>query len=295
MRKLLLATIVIAALAILASCQRSVSESERGISDSQATHPWQLPSGQQDWTRSMAGAEQAREIPPDGAVDLPLARGPQFSGTDTIDVGLLPGSWVMVGMVANERLDLRSNTAYSTLVLQRNGMFRLFIYEEGELARSLDGNWQKTEPGVITLVQTDQSGRAQPVAMYSEMFGTDFLYMWNYGDHRGYWYARQTMDEPYQQIEYNRYDSNLGKILLSNVGQQSYYGELTTPEGTVWQLNGYLVDGILNMAWIDSDNNASGFAAFIVEENWDRLRGVYWKNDYEAAPFTDEWLAEADR
>ncbi len=294
MMAILRMTIFLALALLAAACQRSVSDSERGISDVQATHPWQLPSGAQDYTNVQAGADR-KPIPADGQVEQRLERGPQFSGTDTLDEGLLPGSWVMVGICSNERLDLRSHKEYATMVLQQSGGLRVFDYDDGVLGTTIQGSWRKSAPGVLVFSRNDQNGVPQDSEVSAEMFGPDFLYIWSYSGRWGNWYVRQTMDEPYQQIGYNRYTSDLGSILFTNSGQQSFYGELTTPEGSVWQLNGYLVDGVLNMAWVDSRNNASGFAAFIIEDGWDRLRGVYWKNDYEAAPFTDQWLAEADR
>ncbi|MCB1221052.1 MAG: hypothetical protein H7A35_00285 [Planctomycetales bacterium] len=287
-------TLIILLLLATASCQRSMSGEERGISGNNATHPWQLPSGSDDYVRRPTLADTP-EIPADGEVDRPLGRGPDFLPQDTLEEGLLPGSWVMVGSCVNERLDLQSNTVYNTLTIQSNGMFRLFVYGDGQLSRETSGNWDKTAPGVLTLLVNDQNGNPITTEMYCEMFDADFLFMWSYSDHRGYWYARQVLDEPVQQIGWNRYDSNLGTFTFTNVGRQSYYGVLTTADGSSWQLNGYLVDGILNLAWSDSANNGSGFAAFIVEDDWDRLRGTWWKNDYEARPFSDAFLAQADR
>jgi hypothetical protein len=293
--RILLGTALAVLLCGSLSCRRSISEEERGISELQATHPWELPAGRDAYISDSVRSRQNTDIPPDGKVEKVPARGPQFSETDTLDVGKLAGSWVMVGIVANERMSLRSNSDYSTLVLQQNSSYKLFDYNDNELSATLSGEWRKTKPGVIGLFASGQSGHADSREVHSELFAEDFFYMWDYSGHWGNWFVRQTRDEPEVMIGYNRYNSNLGHIVLTNVGKASYSGEMTTEEGHVWQLSGYLVDGILNMAWTDVYNNASGFAAFIVEDNWDRLRGAYWKNDYEARPFSAEWLAEADR
>ncbi|MEZ5339309.1 MAG: hypothetical protein R3F46_13750 [bacterium] len=281
-------------LTCLAGCQRSSSEADRGLASASATHPWQLPSGSTAYSRTPLAAESP-DIPADGKVQRPLGRGPQFRDIDTLDEQLIPGSWVQVGQCVNEKLDLRSHANYATLTFQENGGFRQLVYSDGEIGNEISGSWDKTAPGVLTMVISDQNGNPIVSDLYCELFGTDFLYMWSYSDHLGLWFARQALDEPLQRIGWNRFDSNLGQILLSNVGSTSYYGELTTAEGSVWQLNGYLVDGILNMAWIDADNNAAGFAAFIVEGDWDALNGTLWKSDYEAAPFSGAFIATADR
>ncbi|MCB1217980.1 hypothetical protein KDL44_11345 [bacterium] len=279
---------------LLSACQRSNPDADRGLANARATHPWQLPSGSRDYNRTLPGSDTP-EIPADGKVQRPLGRGPQFNENDTIDEQLVPGSWVQVGQCINEKLDLRNSSNYNTLTFQANGSFRQLIYGDGEITGEISGVWDKTAPGVLTMTVSDQNGSPLISELHCEMFGRDFLFMWSYSDHLGLWYARQVQDEPLQMIGWNRYDSNLGEIFLSNVGKDSYYGELTTSEGSSWQLNGYLVDGILNMAWIDSANNASGFAAFTVEGDWDTLNGTLWKNDYEAAPFAGPFTASADR
>lgn len=293
--RILLAICLAALLLGSLACRRTMSEEERGISQLQATHPWELPGGQDGYISDSVLSQQNVEIPPDGKVEKVPARGPQLSEMDTLDVGKLLGSWVMVGIVANEKMSLRSNSDYSTLVLQQSNSYKLFDYNDSELSETLTGQWRKTKPGVIGLFPSGQTGQSDSREVHSELFADDFFYMWDYTGHWGNWFVRQTQDEPAAMIGYNRYNSNLGHIVLTNVGKASYSGEMTTEEGSVWQLSGYLVDGILNMSWTDAHNNASGFAAFIIEDNWDRLRGVYWKNDYEARPFSAEWLAEADR
>ena len=281
--------------AVCLACQRSTSDEERSISKLRATHPWQLPGSGNDYSAAGEFGGQQEEIPADGKVELPPARGPQLAETDTLDVDLLPGSWVMVALVTNEQMGLRTTADYSTLVLQESNAFRVFDYNDGELGNTLQGEWHKVKPGVLRLSMRGQDGQEQANEVFAELFANDFLYLWSYGGHWGNWYVRQVQDEPQALIGYNRYDSSIGSFVFSNVGKDSYYGELTSPEGSVWQLNGYLVDGILNMAWTDARNNASGYAAFIVEDDWNTLRGAYWKDDYEARPFTAEWTATADR
>ena len=285
-RLILLACLVLSLLTV--ACHRSSSEESRGKSGIDATHPWELPVNSSVFIRPGAG-NKPQLTNQDGEVVIPQSKGPILSKSDLFNSSILPGSWVMICRVLSEQMNIDAASQYSTMVFQQNGNFRLNQYANRELGNTVEGNWTKEEPGYLTMYITNQQGQQIITRMNAEMFGNDFLYLWYEEARQGFWLARQSMDEPYAKIDHNRYETNRGELLMSNVGLDSYSGELTTSDGSVWTVSGYLVDGILNAVWTDKANQAAGFGAFIIRDNWTTLDGVIWRDDYEDLPFSQQW------
>ncbi len=122
------------------------------------------------------------------------------------------------------------------------------------------------------------------------MFGEDFFFFWSYNGSVGMWFARLP-GESTPRIEHNHFSSNLGDIHLESVNDNVFYG---TAEGEYARdIAGIYTNGILLMRWEEPDTSAAGYAAFIVAPDWSELNGVWWIDDYEAAPFGGPYTAQS--
>lgn len=266
---------------VVCGCPREAMDSGDQHPAGTATHPWELS----DWELPAELAEVSEHSSADYSaadeVAPPTLRGPAFSPTDSLDPGLLAGRWLQICQVSAEKMHLVPVGEMDLLELQPQGHAAYYRVEQRE-AQPLEGSWRKVEPGVMGL----SFGSEQEGHFFGELFAATFLYIWNYDHQIGYWFAR-IPPEATTTIEANSFATSRGALRLADVVAQSYNGTVTgASEATV---AGYYESGILTMRWEDEAGNVAGFAAFIVAPDWSELTGVWWLDDYEAAPFGGGW------
>lgn len=267
-------------LLLVVGCQRDRDPS--AIAQATATHPWELEGWQ-------APSELDRRIPAGGEdydvdqqVEIPTRHGPVLPETDTLDPQLLPGAWLQICYIKEEKLGLVPPGEMNVLDLRPDGSGIYVAYHNYEGVRH-EGTWLKSRPGVVQLA-FGEHGVAQD--MYGQLFEEEFLYLWNYDSQEGLWLARARPDRS-STIEANHFDTTRGELQLTTVVAQSYQGKLLAENEVV--VAGYYELGVLSMRWEDERGNLGGYAAFIVGEDWRDLTGVWWIDDYQAAPFGGGW------
>jgi hypothetical protein len=184
--------------------------------------------------------------------------------------------------VREEQVSLILPGNMNLLELGSRGEGTLFVRHEGE-GEQVSSGWRKTSPGKIEL----EFGGGTQLPYYGELYQGLFLYVWNYDYQEGYWFVR-VPDRATPRIGANRFDHTRGELHLTNVVAQSYEGTITGESELV--VNGYYQDGVLTMRWEDSAGNQAGYAAYVADPEWQSLTGVWWIDDYEAAPFAGSWV-----
>lgn len=287
MERMRILPVILLLAAVVCGCPRDVVDDTGQRSAGTATHPWELSGWELPSELAEVSEESSAAFSAADEVTPPALRGPAFSPTDTMDPALLPGRWLQVCQVSAEKMNLVPVGEMDLLELQPNGYATYYRVEQRE-AQPLEGSWRKVEPGVLGLsFGTEQEGH-----FYGEMFAGSFLYIWNYDHQVGYWFAR-VPPEGTGTIEANSFSTSRGALRLADVVAQSYSGTVTgTSEVTV---AGYYESGVLTMRWEDEAGSAAGFAAFIVAPDWSELAGVWWRDDYEAAPFGASWDGQREQ
>jgi hypothetical protein len=271
----------VTALVLAAGCEREMPPEDSGR-QATASHPWELPG----WTvpPELSAVSPLASEPYDSVdeVDLPTRHGPVLPEQDTLDPAILPGLWQQVCYVNQEKLNLIPVGGMNLMELQAGGYSAFYSVQNGETAM-MDGNWRKSAAGVVELAF---GADGVPQAMYGQLYEDDFLYLWNYENQRGLWFARARPDAA-PQIGANRFDTTRGELFLKDVVSQSYQGTVSADNEII--VAGYYDKGVLSMRWEDERGNLGGYAAFIVSEDWQTLKGVWWIDDYQAAPFGGPW------
>lgn len=272
------------ALAILGGCPRSYPEGQNPAEYAKVTHPWEQPGWQppQPVTGPDVPAASTQE-----QVQTPEKRGPVLSQEDTLVEQQLTGRWLQVCTAVNETLQLAPPGQRFVLQLEPNGTASYHLDREGK-TQVVEGEWHKTQPGVISFRMGQDTAET---AMYSQLYSGQFLYMWNYDHQQGLWYVRLP-EQAAARISANRFSTTRGELKLATVMQNQFSGTLTD-SGAVTDVTGYYESGVLGLSWVDKARNSSGFAMFIVSPDWQTLSGVWWLNDYEAAPFGGDWQGTA--
>lgn len=268
------------ALLLLAGCQREPAPG--GTAAGTATHPWELPNWQAPPELSNKLQSQAEAYQPDQQVETPHLRGPVLPENDTLDPRYVAGSWLQVCYVKAEKLGLVPPGEMNVLDLQPDGKGTYLAFHDYKAVRH-EGTWSKGKPGIVELT-FGQKGVTQD--MYGQLFENDFLYLWSYKTQEGLWLVRAQPDMG-TTIAANHFDTTRGDLRLTNVVAQSYQGKLSAEHDIT--VAGYFEMGVLTMRWEDERGNLGGYAAFIVSPDWQTLRGVWWIDDYQTAPFGGEW------
>ncbi|GEM_PF-2142965 len=281
MEKMRILPVILLLAVAVCGCPREVTDDPGQPPTGTATHPWELS----DWELPSELAEVSDQSSVDYSAEdevaPPTLRGPAFSPTDSLDPEMLAGRWLQICQVSAEKMNLVPVGEMDMLELQPQGYAAYYRVAQGEVL-PLEGEWRKAEPGVLGL----SFGSEEEGSFYGELFAASFLYIWNYDHQVGYWFAR-IPPEATTTIEANSFDTSRGSLKLADVVAQSYRGTVTgTAEVTV---AGYYESGILSMRWEDEAGSVAGFAAFIVAADWSELTGVWWLDDYEAAPFGGGW------
>jgi len=266
------ALICVGLLLLATGCPREQPAGPRGT----ATHPWELPG----WESATAPAP-VETTESDAEIDQPARHGPSLPSEDTLDPALLPGQWLQICIVAEERMQLIPPGEMDIFQFGDNGQAYYQGVAEGQLGEPMSGSWYKTQPGVLTL---DFGGSAD---FYGELYRGAFLYLWNYDRQIGFWYAR-VPTEATAGIERNRFDTSRGPLLFTDVVGLSFSGSAGEAEEIAIS-TGYYFAGVLSLRWEDPQYHSSGYAMFIVSPDWQELMGTWWIDDYEAAPFGGSW------
>jgi len=278
MRLTISACLFIAMLLGLGACQRE-NTPEYG----DATHPWDIGDDSiASGIPELGGNQDASDGDSSGEVAVPTLRGPILSQQDTLDTDQIPGLWIQVCRVRDEKMDLYPVEEMDLLQLTPENKAILTIVSQGEIYQTIEGNWRKAAPGKFGM----SMGEYDEKVSFAEMYGPNFLYIWDYDIQLGVWYARAQQNAS-NQIEANLFDTSRGMLHFTNVVGNSYQGYLDSAHKN--DLRGMYVGGILTMRWEDQKGKLGGFAAFIVDPGWETLDGVWWIDDYEAAPFGGPW------
>lgn len=265
----------------LAACYRELPPGDPRVASS-GRHPWDagrpLPFAPQ---KAAPQAEvEAQQTEPES-----LERGPAFSPGDTLSEADIPGRYLQVVVVREEKMSQVPLGYQDILTLEPGGHFlwkNLTDWQED----TAEGSWRKPGPGKL---QLELGPDAPPVR--AEMFGRDFLYFWSSESKAGFWWAR-IPEASTDRIGFNSFSTNRGTLKLRDVVGSSFTGTVEGPR--LLRVNGNYQRGVLVLRWEEEDRSAGGYAAFIAGADWKSLQGVWWLDDYEAAPFGGQWNGTAD-
>jgi len=273
--------IVVACLLVVTGCQRDGVREAEEARGQLATHPWELPDWQMPDEVMAQRPDAAANYDAEEQVETPTKRGPSLPEIDTFDPELVPGRWLQVCMVSREQLALVPSGEMDMMELRADGKGAYHSVSQGEV-QSIEGNWEKLEAGMLAI----GFGEGDLLPMYGELRDENFLYIWNYENQQGIWFTRLPQ-EATPEIQANTYDSTRGRLHFQDVVARSYSGYV---EGeSELNMRGFYESGILTMRWEDEKNNVGGYAAFRVGPDWQEMHGVWWIDDYEAAPFGGAW------
>lgn len=282
--------ILLIALMLLANgCPRE-PDSARLAGGGTNAHPWE----QEGWEHPLRARQRALEAAQqqgsgaETAVEAPALRGPAFSADDTLVEENLPGQWLQVCTVGNERINLVSPDSMDLIELQPSGSLSwAFIGQDGQ--RFVQGYWEKTGPGQMVL----QMGDNPPTDIQAQMYGSEFLFLWSYDLKVGNWLVRLPVQGPPQVLR-NTFSTSAGNFVITQLGSLGYRGVVFGEGHYERNVGGAYFPGVLTMVWEEEATNSSGYAAFIVDPEFKSLDGVWWLDDYEAAPFGGSWTGVAD-
>jgi hypothetical protein len=276
---------VCVALLLLCGCPRTFPEGQDPAAMFTGAHAWDSPGyrgPELELQRRFAEEQQQAEIAAGGGA-LPAApgRGPEFPAQDTLIPEQMYGAYLVAGLSSGEQQFLLPVGEQDTFRFDSGGFVTF-----GSLAQwkesVQDGRWRKLRPGVITLT----FGGAAPAEFHGQLFRDDFLYIWNYEQKSGFWMARLP-EQAEERLRAGRYETSRGTLEITEVVGASLTGRVTGRQQMT--VSGYYNRGILSLRWEMDDRTGTGFAAFIVSPDGKRLKGAWWVDDYEAAPFGGEW------
>jgi hypothetical protein len=269
---------------LIAGCPRTYPEGVDPQAQVRGSHPWDSPAFDgKELARTQDSADDQRmEASGGGVIDARPERGPAFPEQDTLDESKLVGSWLVVAATADEKQYILPTSDQDTFELQPRGYLVYHAVADWKDTTS-DGHWKKVKPGVLGI--SIGSG-GQITEFSSQLYEDGFLYMWSYDQRSGLWMAR--LPEKYtDRLEANRFDTTRGTLVLSDVVGTSFSGKVAGTRSMT--VSGFYNRGIISMRWDQDDRTGSGFAMFIVSPDWKSLKGAWWIDDYEAAPFSGPW------
>jgi hypothetical protein len=275
--------LILALCLIIAGCPRT-AEINSTRANAKATHPWELP-GWQDPRITQLPQGNAEVRGTGGKVELPSGRGPALPDTDSMDPQLVPGAWMRICSVAEERFILNEVALQDVMQFAEGGAVVFYTNLNGK-PTTINGSWRKMDFGVVGLTMN----RADEEPFYGQIFQHDFMYMWSYRHGRGWWTVR-VPEQRLQALPYNRFKTSRGDLLIKTTLGPDITG-VVSGAGNM-EVSGYFREGILSLRWADKKNNAKGYAAFIVSADGSQLRGAWWLADFQAAPFGGIWDGEA--
>jgi hypothetical protein len=265
------------------------SEEARALGQSQRRYPWLTPgelrgSSTAGNTARRSGSENiglgARfELPND------LGRHPSINQVDTLDPASIVGEWLLVAHVNQEQIVLHEPGSFFPFSFMPDGRMSMMQMSSGQVTSVIDGVWDKPGPGQFSM----GIGRSEPLLYYGEMLNRDFFYIWTFSSKNGLWLVRRPQS-PSDSIRANEFVFESGqRMKFSAVRGNVIEGYIDGP--TFTKIAGGYALGVLNLRWVDESSNSEGYAAFIVSDDWSQLHGVWWLDDYEAAPLGGSWLA----
>jgi hypothetical protein len=269
--------------AVLCSgCPRDMEGAGYSAQRSTATYPWE-PRGEQAGQAELQQQESPSEV--NAQVAIPAGeRWPALSGKDTLDEMTLAGNWLRVAFMEGERIRLLEPELVDHLQLRPDNSFTLSYPSNapGGARRPIDGNWSKVGAGLIELAITG----GDTLTLNAQQFRDDFLFFWSKEARQSFWYVR-VQPSASQRLSRNRWKTSLGEMRIGNVIQDRFEFEVSGPSTRTG--TGYYQDGILRLRWEDEQSSAGGYGAFIASPDLSQLKGVWWIDDYEAAPFGGAW------
>jgi len=268
------------ALVFIAGCPRD--RDPQALAQATASHPWELESWQMPPELSAVKQPALPEYDEEQQVEIPNRHGPVLPEQDTLDPQLLPGTWLQVCYTKTERLYLVPPGEMNMIDLRPDGSGTYYAIHEYK-PEQYEGGWSKIRPGVIEMGFGEDAVSQE---MYGQLYQEDFLYLWNYDSQQGLWLVRARPDMG-AAIEANHFDTSRGEMKLTDVVGQSFQGQLLAENEIV--IAGYYELGVLSMRWEDERGRLGGYAAFLVGQDWQELTGVWWIDDYQAAPFGGTW------
>ncbi len=269
--------LLVAAALLLTACPRQYSADNPPPQAGTATHPWEL----QGWKSPVEMPEQ-NGADTTAQVELPPDIAPQLPTQDLLDPGQLPGLWLQVCHVFNERVNMVTPDDMDEMELQEGGPVVYRTISAGQ-AVTTEGSWEKTKPGRLQIKVA--GGRA--AEYYAVLYRDEFLYIWDEERREADWFVKIPLI-PSDRIKANDFDTTLGALKLTSVVGNSCEGTLTDKNINI-RIAGFFVSGILVLRWEDPQRNGAGYAAFHVDQDWNSLYGALWLGDYEAAPFLGPW------
>jgi hypothetical protein len=277
------------ALGLLAGCQRAVSDEERARSlRAGGQYPWDAPGWAERLTGQTPGAAPpgvSPTAPAEGSVQLPTNKGhhPLFDPQDTLNPQQLPGDWLIAAYIADETDRLVEPANMSMFRFAADGTFSLLTINGGEIKKTSPGTWEKSGPGMLLVAY----GGNAPYTFYSQFDGPDFLFLWTFEGQNGLWLVRRPAQSA-PHIPANDFDLSDGEHLhIAQSGAESFAGSITG--AATLEVNGGYNQGVLNLRWIDHQNNVDGYAALIVSADGRQLHGVWWLSDFTSTPFGGHW------
>ncbi|MCC7478113.1 hypothetical protein IT575_06590 [bacterium] len=264
---------------IAAACRREGEAVERRAQMVRGTHPWDSPE-----YKSPVPEMPSRAARPDesAAVSTPADRGPSLPTEDTLTEPAILGRYLQVCQVVQEKMNLIPVDQQDILNLQPNGYATWTGVNDGT-TKVDDGSWKKSKPGALELAFGGGS-----VEMYGQLYQQDFLYLWSYENRTGFWFVRLP-ERASPRLLANKFGTSRGYMEISRYVGSSFEGQVSGETPLI--VSGFYNSGILAMRW--ESEKAGGFATFLVSEDNKTMRGCWWIDDWEAAPFGGDWIGQS--
>ncbi len=244
-----------------------------------ASHPWELEGSEYPFPEPVGGWGNKPGHP-----QIPKSTQPPIPETD-YDPSLLSGSWFMLARSDPDGVTRAELETMPQIDFTPNGKLVFHRFVDGEDIPT-NGTWEKTSPGVMVF---ELGGKNADHFMF-QMHGTDFFYFASGTHPQGYWYAK--IPEVFTDtIMANRFQTNRGELHLADIVGNSFSG--TVSGGTPMEFTGIYNAGVLLLNWVEPDSGNNGLAALKVAPDWSHFDGVWWINNFEAAPFGGEWTGSA--
>jgi hypothetical protein len=276
---------VAAACLLLAACPRVYPEGMDPQAKVTGSHPWDAPDYKGPKLRQQQKAdEDVQQVAGGGQTLTRPEHGPALPDQDSIDEKKLEGWWIVTCVTSDEKLFLLPVSEQDTFIFQ-SGHDVIYHSISNWKDSMQQGSYKKLKPGVLGLKFGSESEYAQ---MYGQLFEDDFLYIWNYEQKAGFWMARLPKQTT-ERLGANHFDTTRGELTINDVVGTSFTGKVKEGEGRSMGISGFYNRGIISVRWEESDRTGTGYAMFIAGPDWKTLKGTWWIDDYEAAPFSDAW------
>lgn len=271
--------LIVAVLAV--SCQRDYQEGQDPAEFAHASHPWDFQHSQQYFMDMFKPVEQSEAQPE----RKPSVRGPALSDEDLLDPETLPGRYIQICAVGGGKISPVLITEMDIIEFYAGGRITYHSILESE-DTVLTGFWEKLGPGMIGF----RIGSDTSVPLHMQQFGRNFFYYWTYEREEGHWFARIPEGYPERMVT-NVLDTSQGKMHIESVNEYQVTG---TVQGEYERtIQGVYYLGMLIFRWEEEMTATGGWAVMRSSADGLSFDGVWWIDDYEAAPFGGPWTASS--